>query len=74
MIHTTVCVTREGEKKEIPLEEIVVGDIVSLSAGDMLPADVRILRAKDLFLSQSSLTGESEPVEKSGAVCQTVGA
>lgn len=62
MIHTTVCVTREGEKKEIPLEEIVVGDIVSLSAGDMLPADVRILRAKDLFLSQSSLTGESEPV------------
>lgn len=67
MIHTTVCVTREGEKKEIPLEEIVVGDIVSLSAGDMLPADVRILRAKDLFLSQSSLTGESEPVEKSGA-------
>ena len=73
MIHTTVCVTREGEKKEIPLEEIVVGDIVSLSAGDMLPADVRILRAKDLFLSQSSLTGESEPVEKSGAVCQTVG-
>lgn len=73
MIHTTVCVTREGEKKEIPLEEIVVGDIVSLSAGDMLPADVRILRAKDLFLSQSSLTGESEPVEKSGAVCRTVG-
>lgn len=73
MIHTTVCVTREGEKKEIPLEEIVVGDIVSLSAGDMLPADVRILRAKDLFLSQSSLTGESEPVEKSGAVRQTVG-
>ena len=73
MIHTTVCVTREGEKKEIPLEEIVVGDIVSLSAGDMLPADVRILRAKDLFLSKSSLTGESEPVEKSGAVCQTVG-
>ena len=42
MIHTTVCVTREGEKQEIPLEEIVVGDIVSLSAGDMLPADVRI--------------------------------
>lgn len=48
MIHTTVCVTREGEKKEIPLEEIVVGDIVSLSAGDMLPADVRILRREGL--------------------------
>ena len=55
MIHTTVCVTREGEKKEIPLEEIVVGDIVSLSAGDMLPADVRILRAKDLQRGEDRL-------------------
>ena len=73
MIHTTVSVTRAGEKQEIPLEDVVVGDLVSLSAGDLLPADVRILRAKDLFISQSSLTGESEPVEKSGAVCAQVG-
>lgn len=46
------------------MDELVVGDIVHLSAGDMIPADVRILEAKDLFISQSSLTGESEPVEK----------
>lgn len=65
MIHTTTCVERmETGKQEILLEEVVVGDIVHLSAGDMIPADMRILSAKDLFVSQSSLTGESEPVEK----------
>lgn len=46
------------------MDELVVGDIVHLSAGDMIPADVRILEAKDLFVSQASLTGESEPIEK----------
>lgn len=65
MIHTTACVEREGARLEIPMEEIAVGDIVHLSAGDMVPADLRILQAKDLFISQASLTGESEPVEKS---------
>lgn len=69
MIHTTACVERGGVTAELPLEEIVVGDIVYLSAGDMVPADLRILEAKDLFVSQSALTGESEPVEKSGALC-----
>lgn len=65
MITTTCTATRKGqEKMEIPMDEVVVGDIVHLSAGDMIPADVRILEAKDLFISQSSLTGESEPVEK----------
>lgn len=65
MITTTCTVTRKGqEMAEIPLDEVVVGDIVHLSAGDMLPADVRILDAKDLFVSQASLTGESEPIEK----------
>lgn len=65
MIHTTTCVERaEDGKKEIPLDDVVVGDIVVLSAGDMIPADVRIISAKDLFISQASLTGESEPVEK----------
>ncbi len=54
----------EEVAKELPLEEIVVGDLIHLSAGDMVPADVRILRAKDLFVSQAALTGESEPVEK----------
>ena len=51
------------------MDDLVVGDIVHLSAGDMIPADVRILEAKDLFISQSSLTGESEPVEKTPDVC-----
>ena len=65
MITTTCTVTRKGqEKTEIPMDDLVVGDIVHLSAGDMIPADVRILEAKDLFVSQASLTGESEPVEK----------
>lgn len=67
MLRTTACVERmENGAQEIPLEEIVVGDIVHLAAGDMLPADVRILEARDLFVSQSALTGESEPVEKTG--------
>ena len=67
MLCTTACVERMGEgRKEIPIEEIVAGDIVYLAAGDMLPADLRILEAKDLFVSQSALTGESGPVEKTG--------
>lgn len=70
MIHTTASVQRDGIKKEIPLDEVVVGDIVWLSAGDMIPADMRILAAKDLFVSQSALTGESEPVEKNGEASQ----
>lgn len=64
MLHTTACAERGGAKREIPIEEIVVGDLIHLSAGDMIPADLRILTAKDLFISQSALTGESEPVEK----------
>lgn len=70
MITTTCTVTRrEQVKTEIPMDDLVVGDIVHLSAGDMIPADVRILEAKDLFISQASLTGESEPVEKTPKVC-----
>ena len=69
MITTTANVERiETGAVEIPLEEIVVGDIVHLAAGDMVPADVRVLRAKDLFITQSSLTGESDPVEKIAGV------
>ncbi len=64
MLHTTACAERGGVKREIPIEEIVVGDLIHLSAGDMIPADLRILAVKDLFISQSALTGESEPVEK----------
>ena len=65
MITTTCTVARkEAGKTEIPLNDVVVGDIVYLSAGDMIPADIRIIEAKDLFVSQASLTGESAPVEK----------
>ncbi|HVN54445.1 MAG TPA: magnesium-translocating P-type ATPase [Anaerolineaceae bacterium] len=64
MVSTTATVLRDGVKREIPLKEIVPGDIVVLSAGDMVPADARVLVAKDLFVIQSALTGESLPVEK----------
>jgi Mg2+-importing ATPase len=61
---TAASVARMGEKTEIPIDRLVPGDIVHLSAGDMIPADVRLLTAKDLFVNQSALTGESMPVEK----------
>lgn len=65
MITTTTSVKRYGEnKKEIPLENVVIGDIIYLAAGDIIPADLRIIESKDFFVSQSSLTGESEPIEK----------
>jgi Mg2+-importing ATPase len=51
-------------RKEIPIKFLVPGDVIYLSAGDMIPADVRLLAARDLFVSQGSLTGESLPVEK----------
>jgi P-type Mg2+ transporter len=64
MVSTTAAVIRDGIKKEIPLSEIVPGDIVFLSVGDMVPADIRLLTEKDLYINQSTLTGESAPVEK----------
>jgi len=67
MIKVTATVVRDGQAKEIPLQKLVPGDIVKLSAGDMIPADVRLLAAKDLFIIQGTLTGESLPVEKSEA-------
>jgi P-type Mg2+ transporter len=68
MVRTTATVIRAGQRKEITLKELVPGDIVALAAGDMIPADVRVLTAKDLFINQSALTGESLPVEKTIAV------
>ena len=66
MVHTTASVRRGFEEpQEIPLAEIVPGDLVVLSAGDLVPADLRVLSCKDLFVNQAALTGESEPVEKS---------
>lgn len=63
-IENTSHVYRGGELIEIPQDEVVVGDIVHLGAGDMLPADIRFIRTKDTFVAQSALTGESTPVEK----------
>ncbi|WP_426701144.1 magnesium-translocating P-type ATPase [Rhodanobacter sp. Col0626] len=70
MVRNTATVTRRAsdghsEQIEVPVAELVVGDIVHLGAGDMVPADLRLLGAKDLFISQAILTGESLPVEKS---------
>ncbi|MAH70465.1 magnesium-translocating P-type ATPase [Bradyrhizobium manausense] len=66
MVSSTTAVLRAGMSRpqEMPISELVPGDIVYLSAGDMVPADVRLLTAKDLFVSQAMLTGESIPLEK----------
>src|SRR6516225_2677955 len=64
MISVTASVVRDAQQKEIPLRELVPGDIVKLSSGDMIPGDVRLISAKDLFVIQATLTGESLPVEK----------
>jgi P-type Mg2+ transporter len=64
MVSTTASVLRAGQEQEVALSQVVPGDIVHLAAGDMVPADCRLLVAKDLFLNQSALTGESMPVEK----------
>ncbi|HJG23880.1 magnesium-translocating P-type ATPase [Enterococcus durans] len=64
LVKVTAAVKRNGKYTEISMEEIVCGDLVRLSAGDMIPADMRLLSAKDLFISQAALTGESYPVEK----------
>jgi Mg2+-importing ATPase len=64
---TTATVLLDGVKQEVKLSEIVLGDMVYLSAGDIVPADARVMDAKDLFIDQSALTGESFPVEKTVA-------
>ena len=64
MVSNTATVVRGGVEAEMPLNLLVPGDIIRLAAGDMVPADVRLLAAKDLFLNQSALTGEALPVER----------
>jgi P-type Mg2+ transporter len=71
MVHTRASVRRTPSSgpdpfEEVPLESLVPGDVVRLSAGDMIPADLRLVDTKDLFINQSTLTGEAMPVEKSG--------
>jgi Mg2+-importing ATPase len=74
MVHTTASVRRgphppQEAFTEIPIERLVPGDVVRLSAGDMIPADLRLLEAKDLFINQSALTGEAMPAEKYAHAC-----
>ncbi len=73
LVTTKATVLRDGKELEIPLEEIVPGDVVILAAGSLIPADLRILSAKDFFVTQSALTGESMPVEKNADTNQPVG-
>ena len=64
MVNTNATAVRDGKEAEVALSLLVPGDIIRLAAGDMVPADVRVLSAKDLFLNQAALTGEALPVEK----------
>lgn len=64
MVHANCLVIRDGKEEELPIADVVPGDIVVLQAGAIIPADLRLINAKDFFVSQSSLTGESMPVEK----------
>ncbi len=64
MVSNTTAALRDGQFVEIPIDDLVLGDIVRLSAGDIIPADMRVISAKDLFISQATLTGESQPIEK----------
>ena len=66
-IATTATVIRDGVKQEVRLSDVVPGDVVYLSAGDIVPADARLVSSKDLYVDQSALTGESFPVEKLAA-------
>ena len=64
LVKVTATVIRKGQEFELPIEELVCGDMIKLSAGDMIPADIRLCQTKDLFVSQAAMTGESYPVEK----------
>jgi len=67
MVSNTATLVRDGKDAEVSLKILVPGDIIRLAAGDMVPADARVLSAKDLFLNQAALTGEALPVEKKSA-------
>lgn len=67
LVSNTCIALRDGERIEIPFDELVPGDVIRLSAGDMVPADARIITARDLFVIESALTGESKAVEKTAA-------
>src|SRR5574337_420858 len=72
MVSNTTTLVRDGKEAEVSLKILVPGDIIRLAAGDMVPADARVLAAKDLFLNQATLTGESLPVEKKAAPASAI--
>lgn len=74
LVSNTCTALRDGGRIEIPFDELVPGDVIRLSAGDMVPADARIITARDLFVIESALTGESEAVEKTAAATVVEGA
>lgn len=74
LVSNTCCALRDGGRIEIPFDELVPGDMIRLSAGDMVPADARIITARDLFVIESALTGESEAVEKTATTTIVEGA
>ncbi len=73
MIKATCTAVRAGKEIELPLRELVPGDIVALAAGDIIPADLRLISVKDFYVSQAALTGESMPIEKTAAPLDTKG-
>jgi Mg2+-importing ATPase len=73
MVKTTCNVLRDGKQVEVPLHALVPGDVVVLAAGSIIPADLRLITAKDFFVSQSALTGESMPIEKNASPCDRAG-
>lgn len=68
MIETRTTVIRDGQDIEVPLDQVVAGDVVRLRAGDLIPGDCRLLTSRDLFVNEAALTGESFPAEKTVAV------
>jgi len=73
MIKATCTAIRGGKEVELPLRDLVPGDIVALAAGDIIPADLRLLSAKDFYVSQAALTGEAMPIEKSAGAADAAG-
>ena len=71
MVSVTTNIRRDGKDQELPTKDVVVGDIINVAAGDMVPADMKLLSSTDLFCSSSSLNGESTPVEKIANVVPT---
>ena len=67
-MQTKCCIVRGGKENELPVEQVVPGDIIVLAAGDIIPADSLLLESKELFIDEAAFTGETFPVEKNSGV------